>query len=46
MKKIFLFLLMLTTLGACEKKLDRLLDNPNFPRPEAADANLLLNQVQ
>lgn len=46
MKKILLFLFMLTALGACEKKLDRLLVNPNTPTPEAADANLLLNQVQ
>lgn len=34
------------TLGACEKKFDSLLDNPNNPRPEAASADLYLNQVQ
>lgn len=33
-------------LGACEKKFDSLLDNPNNPRPEVANADLYLNQVQ
>ncbi|HVK97570.1 MAG TPA: SusD/RagB family nutrient-binding outer membrane lipoprotein [Flavisolibacter sp.] len=46
MKKIFVILFMIFTLGACEKKLDKLLENPNLPTPESADATLYLNQVQ
>jgi len=46
MKKIVLILTLLVTLGACDKKLDRLLENPNLPTPESADATLYLNQVQ
>lgn len=33
-------------MGACEKKFDKLLINPNNPAPESASADLYLNQVQ
>ncbi len=38
--------LLATTLGACNKKLDSLLDNPNAPSPATADVDLSLNQIQ
>ena len=45
MKKILVIFFVLISVGSC-KKLDTLLVNPNSPSPTAADANLLLNQVQ
>ena len=45
--KFFICLALLaTTLGACNKKLDSLLDNPNAPSPTTADVDLSLNQIQ
>jgi hypothetical protein len=42
-----LFLVLLTAgLWGCEKKLDRLLINPNNPDPSAADVDLYLNRAQ
>lgn len=46
LKNIVLSVAAVVTLGACEKKFDSLLDNPNNPRPEAASADLYLNQLQ
>jgi hypothetical protein len=48
-KKILLFAVALTLLGACKKyddKLSALLDNPNQPTPDAADVNLSLNNLE
>lgn len=44
--KLFICLIMLTTLGACSKKLDSLLVNPNGPSPTNADVDLYLNNIQ
>ena len=45
--KFFICLILLaTTLGACNKKLDSLLDNPNAPAPSTADVDLYLNNIQ
>jgi len=38
--------LLATTLGACNKKLDSLLDSPNAPSPATADVDLYLNNIQ
>lgn len=38
--------LLAATLGACNKKLDGLLDNPNAPSPATADVDLYLNNIQ
>ncbi len=46
MKKITFILLMLITIGACNKKLDKLLIDPNLPAPEFASSDGYLNQVQ
>lgn len=46
MKKIILIFLTITALTACEKKLDRLLVNPNSPTPETASSDLYLTQAQ
>ncbi len=32
--------------GGCAKKFDNMLDNPNFPTPESANADLYLSEVQ
>ncbi len=45
-KKIFTGVLLIGLLGACSKKLDSLLPNPNSPSPETADVDLYLNYVQ
>lgn len=48
-KKIFILFLAIAALGSCKKaadKFDSLLDNPNAPKPNAADADLYLNRVQ
>lgn len=46
LRNIVLGIAAVVTLGACEKKFDSLLDNPNNPRPEDANADLYLNQLQ
>ena len=38
--------LLATTLGACNKKLDSLVDSPNAPSPATADVDLYLNNIQ
>lgn len=43
--KYSFILIVLGIIGSC-KKFDKLLDNPNSPRPEQADVDLYLNQVQ
>ena len=45
-KKILIGILVITSLGACNKKLDSLLVNPNNPDPSKADVDLYLNHVQ
>jgi len=45
-KKIIFGILLLAILGACNKKLDSLLNNPNLPSSATADVDLYLNQVQ
>lgn len=48
-KKIILSTLVLAALGSCNKindKFDSYLDNPNNPKPEAANANLYLSTAQ
>ena len=44
-RKLIIAVLTVTLLGNCGK-FDRMLDNPNVPRPDAANADLYLNQVQ
>ena len=46
MKKIFFIALSVVTLGACNKKLDDLLVNPNAPDPSTGNASLYLTQAQ
>ena len=46
LRNIVLGAVAVVTLGACEKKFDSLLNNPNFPTPDQASADLYLNQVQ
>lgn len=46
MKKIFLILIAVMSFMSCDKALDRLLNNPNGPSPDQADANLYLNQAE
>jgi len=49
LKKIFIIILAITALHSCKKvqeKFDGLLDNPNAPHPDAANADLYLNSVQ
>jgi len=38
--------LFLFAMTACDKSMDRLLDNPNYPSPSTADVDLYLNVVQ
>lgn len=45
-KTIFIGILLVGSLGACRKKLDSLLVNPNNPDPGSADVDLYLNYVQ
>ena len=45
-KKIIFTILTTAVLISCSKDLDRLLDNPNTPSPQAADADLYLTHVQ
>lgn len=45
-KIIFISILSIATLGACNKKLDELLINPNSPDPSTASADLYLSQLQ
>jgi len=44
--KIFIVITLFSTLVACNKQLDGLLDNPNAPSVTTADVDLLLNTVQ
>lgn len=44
--KIIFTILTTAALVSCSRDLDRLLDNPNTPSPQAADADLYLTQVQ
>ncbi len=49
LKKLLFIALTLVTIGSCKKyeeRFDSLLDNPNVPRPDAANADLYLTQVQ
>lgn len=46
MKKILLIFIIIGALSSCEKKLDRLLVNPNSPTPDAASTDLYLTQAQ
>ncbi|HET9744215.1 MAG TPA: SusD/RagB family nutrient-binding outer membrane lipoprotein [Chitinophagaceae bacterium] len=46
MKKILLIFIAVMSFISCDKTLDRLLDNPNSPSPDQADANLYLNQAE
>ena len=46
LKSIFILALSVATLGACNKKLDELLVNPNSPAPDEASATLYLTQTQ
>lgn len=46
MKKIVLILIAVTSFLSCDKTLDKLLNNPNGPSPDQADANLYLNQAE
>ena len=43
--KLIIAVITMTLLNNCGK-FDRMLDNPNVPRPDAANADLYLNQVQ
>lgn len=48
-RKIIYSTLLLAALGSCskvEEKFDRYLDNPNSPRPDAADSDLYLNVAE
>jgi hypothetical protein len=45
LKKIVLVLSFFAVMGSC-KKFDNMLDNPNTPRPDAANADLYLTQAQ
>jgi Starch-binding associating with outer membrane/Susd and RagB outer membrane lipoprotein len=44
--KIFFVLLLISGLSACQKTLNGLLDNPNYPSLSTADVDLYLNQIQ
>jgi hypothetical protein len=46
LKRILILALTIATLGACNKKLDELLVNPNSPDPASASASLYLTQTQ
>jgi hypothetical protein len=46
LKKIIILAFSIATLGACNKKLDELLVNPNSPSPDKANADLYLTQAQ
>ncbi len=46
MKKIFVIALSVVTLGACNKKLDDLLVNPNAPDPSTGSPALYLTEAQ
>lgn len=46
MKKILLILITVTALSSCDKRLDRLLVNPNSPTPATANSDLYLTQAQ
>lgn len=46
LRNIVLGVATVVALGACEKKFDSLLINPNNPSPDQASADLYLNQVQ
>jgi hypothetical protein len=45
LKKIVIVLSLFAVMGSC-KKFDDMLDNPNSPRPDAANADLYLTQAQ
>ena len=45
-KIVFGLLLVATSFTACTKKLDSLLDNPNYPSIATADVDLYLNTIQ
>ncbi len=45
-KIVFGLLLVATSFTACNKELDSLLTNPNYPSTETADVNLYLNTIQ
>jgi len=48
-KKIIFMVLTIAVMGSCKKvsdKFDRLLDNPNSPTPESANADLFLTSIQ
>ncbi len=44
--KIIIAIIFVSALGGCDKKLDRLLPNPNNPSPSTASVDLYLNQAQ
>jgi Starch-binding associating with outer membrane/Susd and RagB outer membrane lipoprotein len=46
LKKLYIIALSVVMLGACNKKLDELLVNPNSPSPDKASADLYLTQMQ
>jgi hypothetical protein len=46
MKKILIIALAVVVISGCQKKLDRLLVNPNSPTPSSANADLYLTQAQ
>jgi hypothetical protein len=46
LKRILILALAIATLGACNKKLDELLVNPNSPDPASASATLYLTQAE
>ena len=48
-KKLIFMVLTIAVMGSCKKaseKFDRLLDNPNSPTPESANADLFLTNIQ
>jgi hypothetical protein len=45
-KIVFGLLLVATSFTACNKELDALLTNPNYPSSTTADVDLYLNKVQ
>jgi hypothetical protein len=45
LKKLVIILSLFAVMGSC-KKFDGMLDNPNSPRPDAANADLYLTQAQ
>lgn len=45
-KILFIPAILLVTMIACNKAMDRLLNNPNYPSPSTADVDLYLNSVQ